>query len=77
LGNFCRNQGYVCINFDKKAWATFWAIILQTHLVTLASCYVAQIFGLWGLKQQLRLGINHDKKRVGLHLGDLKKQKNK
>jgi hypothetical protein len=26
----------LCITFDKKwAWATFWAIFSQTHLVTL------------------------------------------
>jgi hypothetical protein len=25
------------INFEKNAWATFWAIFLQSHLVTLVA----------------------------------------
>jgi hypothetical protein len=27
----------LCINFDKKGWATFWATFSQAHLVTLTT----------------------------------------
>jgi hypothetical protein len=33
------------VNFDKKmGWATFWAILSQTHLVTLVNVMILQIY---------------------------------
>jgi hypothetical protein len=58
----------ICINFDEsKGWATFWAIFLQTHLVTLVLDIISSLlFVLIGLAtfNEVYICIEHRQNNV-------------